>query len=356
MSKIGNRSWLNIAEYASLAGSAAGSIAAVASQQVVYAAAPLTLAMSLSLVNRQRLQQQSQQQTDAIADMCQEVRSVHDKIQVLPPQERVNDVEASIRKLEQAIFEADTTQQLDTLVQAFENRPEVKEIGRLKETLSHLLNRLEQLPPTIEPFNPEPLELEIEKIERSVANLQENVSAAVASVRQELSGEIEFRHALVQSRLEPLETIDLNLVLGAIAPLQTDLQVMEHDTRLLLTSLQSQIDSLCQQMRDLMPSRNSGSLEQQVPDLELFDSASMMQLRSSAASSESAIAQNINHLDKLAQPFDAQAEPRLLEELIETNVKSLEEPPPLPNPSDPSPVWKEIEALLDIDRSYCQDR
>ncbi|HCF29526.1 MAG TPA: hypothetical protein DEV81_20505, partial [Cyanobacteria bacterium UBA11049] len=105
MRKIGNRSWLDIAEYASLAGSVAGSIVAVASQQVVYAAAPLTLAMSLSLVNRQRLQQQSQQQTNAIANMCQEVRSVHDKIQVLPPQERVNDVEGSIRKLEQTIVD-----------------------------------------------------------------------------------------------------------------------------------------------------------------------------------------------------------------------------------------------------------
>ncbi|HCF29527.1 MAG TPA: hypothetical protein DEV81_20510, partial [Cyanobacteria bacterium UBA11049] len=198
-----------------------------------------------------------------------------------------------------------------------------------------------------EPFNPEPLELEIEKIEQSVSNLQESVSAAVASVRQELSGEIESRHALVHSRLEPLEIIDFNLVHDAIAKLQTDLPVMEHDTRLLLTSLQSQIDSLCLQMRDLTPSHNSGSLEQQVPDLDLFNSASM-QLRANRASGESEIAQNIKHLDKLAQQFDAQLEPQLLEELIEANVESLEELPPLPKRSEPSPVWMEIEALLDI--------
>lgn len=324
MRKIGNRSWLDIAEYASLAGSAAGTIATIASQQAVYAAAPLTLAMSLSFINRQRLQQQSQQQTDAIANMCQEVRSVHNKIQVLPPQERVNDVEASICKLEQTVVDVDTRRQLDTLVQAFKNRPEIEEIGRLKETLSHLLNRLEQLPPPVEPFNPVPLELKIEKIERSVASLQENVSDAVASIRQELSGEIESRHALFQSRLEPLETIDLNLVHGAIAQLQNDLQVMEHDTKLLLTSLQSQIDSLCQQMQDLMPSFNSSSLEQQVPAPELFNSASIMQLQSSTTFSESATAENIKH-----------------------NVKSHEELPPLPNPS-PSPIWTEIEDLLGI--------
>ncbi len=349
MRKTGDRSWLDIAEYASLAGSVAGSIAAVASQQVVYAAAPLTLAMSLSLTNRQRLQQQSQQQTDAIADMCLEVRSVHDKIQVLPPKERVNDLEASIRKLEQTIIDIDSRRKLDALVQAFNNRPELKEIGRLNEALSQRLNRLEQLPPPTEPFDPAPLKLQIEKIERSIANLQESVAAAVASVRQELSGEIESQHALVQSCLERLETIDLNFVHGAIAQLQTDLQVMEHDTKLLSTSLQTQVDCLCQQMQNLPSPFNSSLLEQQLPAVELFNSASM-QLQSSAVSSESAIAQNIKHLTELAQQFDTQPEPHLLEELTEANanVKSLEELPPRSNPTDPSPVWKEIEALLDI--------
>ena len=70
MRKTTDCHWLDMAEYVSLASSVAGSVAAVAFQHMVYVAAPLTVALSLSLANRQRFQQQIQQQTtSAISDM-----------------------------------------------------------------------------------------------------------------------------------------------------------------------------------------------------------------------------------------------------------------------------------------------
>jgi fructose-1,6-bisphosphatase/sedoheptulose 1,7-bisphosphatase-like protein len=70
--------WLEIAEYASLAGSALGIIAAATSSQVIYAAAPLTLALSLNLVNRKRSYHQTRQHIiSAIADVHQVVQSLH---------------------------------------------------------------------------------------------------------------------------------------------------------------------------------------------------------------------------------------------------------------------------------------
>jgi len=64
--------WLEIAEYASLAGSALGIIAAATSSQVICAAAPLTLALSLNLVNRKQSHQQTRQHIiSAIADVHQ---------------------------------------------------------------------------------------------------------------------------------------------------------------------------------------------------------------------------------------------------------------------------------------------
>jgi len=59
-----------IAEYISIGASALGTIAAALSHQAAYAATPVTLALSLNLVNRQQLQKQialSRQQTEAIA-------------------------------------------------------------------------------------------------------------------------------------------------------------------------------------------------------------------------------------------------------------------------------------------------
>jgi len=70
--------WLEIAEYASLAGSALGIIAAATSSQVICAAAPLTLALSLNLVNRKQSHQQTRQHIiSAIADVHQVVQSLH---------------------------------------------------------------------------------------------------------------------------------------------------------------------------------------------------------------------------------------------------------------------------------------
>ena len=75
MRKTTDCHWLDMAEYVSLASSVAGSVAAVAFQQMVYVAAPLTVALSLSLANRQRFQQHIQQQTtSAIASGKQQIQ------------------------------------------------------------------------------------------------------------------------------------------------------------------------------------------------------------------------------------------------------------------------------------------
>jgi hypothetical protein len=70
--------WLEIAEYASVAGSVLGIIASTTSSQVIYAAAPLILALSLNLVNRKQSHQQTRQHIiSAIADVHQVVQSLH---------------------------------------------------------------------------------------------------------------------------------------------------------------------------------------------------------------------------------------------------------------------------------------
>lgn len=69
-----------------------------------------------------------------------------------------------------------------------------------------------------------PLTLELAKIGRSVALLQENAAVAVASVRRELSGEIESLHTSVQSRLVPLEALNFEPIHADIFRLQQTLE------------------------------------------------------------------------------------------------------------------------------------
>jgi len=77
--------WLELAEYASIAGSAIGTIAAGLSGQFLYAAAPLTAALSLNLANRQRFEQQMQQKANsAIAEVQAAAEGRSQQIQILP--------------------------------------------------------------------------------------------------------------------------------------------------------------------------------------------------------------------------------------------------------------------------------
>jgi hypothetical protein len=107
--------WLEIAEYASLAGSVLGIIAAATSSQVIYAAAPLTLALALNLVNRKQSHQQTRQHIiSVIADVHQVIQSLHQQVQTLPTQAiDLTEVEADIVALKaqlQALECADTVQ------------------------------------------------------------------------------------------------------------------------------------------------------------------------------------------------------------------------------------------------------
>jgi len=76
---------LEIAEYVFLAGSALGTVAAVVSKQVVFAATPLTVALALNLANRHRFQQQTEQYSQSVlAETNQVVESLQQQVRVLP--------------------------------------------------------------------------------------------------------------------------------------------------------------------------------------------------------------------------------------------------------------------------------
>lgn len=223
---------LNIAEYISIASCVAGSVAAAASQQVFYAAAPLTLALSFSLANRQRSQQQI---VSTAADVHVLVQFLQHQVQGLPSAERVSEVEtstvrlsATTRQLEQAVQVMDTRRELDTLMQAFNSRPELQEIYSLKEAVAQLLHRLEQLPPETEPLDPAPLTLQISELKWSVVNLEESTATAVAE-RQLFSRQIEALHTNLEALPPPTELHELCVVKTA------------------LTELRKQFDALAQQ-------------------------------------------------------------------------------------------------------------
>jgi chromosome segregation ATPase len=119
--------WLETTEYISIAGSVVGTIAAALTQQVVYAAAPVTLSLCLNFLNRQR------NQTIAI-----DVAKPQEKelLQPLPPQENIDVILATqIEKLLIPLAKRQQQQEAETEAKIEALQAEIKQIPQLIESI-----------------------------------------------------------------------------------------------------------------------------------------------------------------------------------------------------------------------------
>jgi len=178
------RHWLELAEYASLGASAFGSLAVALSGQAFYGVAPLTLALSLSVANRYRFEQQK----------------------VVSQDPEIAEVRRSLEKMEK------TT---------------VTIIVKIRQQLSGDIESLRQqivAIPRSENFDSIDFEQQIVSLGQSVASLQEIVASALIEVRQQASQE--------QQTLSIPEPTDLEPIQQAIWQLQS---VSKHLTENALT-------------------------------------------------------------------------------------------------------------------------
>lgn len=207
---------LEIAEYVSLAGSALGTLVAVASKQVVFAAAPLTAALVLNLVNRRRLQQQTQDSiTGALTQSNQVAHFLQQQVQALP----------SINS------------QLDTLNQQFNSRPEIQAIAQLNTARAQLTEQLDALTLRLNNLQTQKEEVEFTEVEQAIANIHDQLhtltlrldnlqtpqAVELTEVEQAIASIHDQLHALTL-RLDKLPTpqeVNLTGVEQAIAQINT---------------------------------------------------------------------------------------------------------------------------------------
>ncbi len=160
--------FLSIAEYASIAGSALGTIAAVTKGQIAYAATPMALAIFLNAINRHRFQQQMQLHTKNL------IASVHQKVDFSP-------VERSLKKLEQEI---------EVLNEKFNTRSETQSIPHLTKQLNALEKHINNLP-NLENLNGMQAELlafgvQLQAIDTKMSNDSIQLKAEITSIRQQI--------------------------------------------------------------------------------------------------------------------------------------------------------------------------
>jgi hypothetical protein len=139
---------INGVESAAFGLSFLGTIAAIVTQQVAYAATPLTLSLSLSLINRQKelvkvnrqianLDQQITSKMKSISDRSQ---TALDSLKALPPAPKVSDIDELVANIN---ANCEELKRLKTILIEVERRdknlsPFLKEIDLTKDSLKQL--------------------------------------------------------------------------------------------------------------------------------------------------------------------------------------------------------------------------
>ncbi len=271
--KPDRRHRLELAEYASVIGSAVGTIAAGLSGQVLYAATPLTLALSLNLVNRHRFEQQTKASAlstgSAIAqvdrELREEIESVRAGLAALPPSERIRDMEASMLRL------------------------------------SNLWAGLQQH--QAEPLSPlenQQIQQEFAIVRRAIVRLRDSTDANMATLRASLSEEIESLHRLVA---QPAQAFGERETVRAG---EQDAPASQTPVRLEISELRQRIEQMEQKYREIVKPH----LKRLVSDVK------HLQEQSDTAAVQAALASLRAQVENLVKELDAEEQPQQIQGLL----------------------------------------
>lgn len=206
---------LQFAEYTSTAASVLGVFASALSQQVVYVAAPLSLTLCLSLVNRRRFEQQSEHRFNAaIAQIDQSLldldqRALEPSVQRLT--ERVTDLDEQIAAFQEsrnqtAIDLSELRLQLSQLQECFATTQQRQ--NATLTNLGELEARLSQLNVQLTAIQQRQVEGATSQtgLDAQLAQLRENLSQEIQAIQQQLQA-----LTIGPSRLETLQQEFLGL-------------------------------------------------------------------------------------------------------------------------------------------------
>jgi tetratricopeptide (TPR) repeat protein len=314
---VKHRNWLNITEYLLLIGSGVGTVATIASQQLLFTAAPVSVLFLLNLVNRNRLEELAQEHTESsVAQLDQkvsnEIKSLQKQVQALPS---FLDL-ASLRK---------------SIVHT--NQETLIELAEAIELLKHEFQKPEWL-----------------ILQQTVRQLQEQyvgLTDAVGNVTSQLS---QLSRLNLPTRVDGLDGTIAQLK-TEVAQLRTVINLVSEEQRNNLTTrtLQDDISRINRRLNQLPPPFDASALKQDVNSLikVVGDMASRRELSQLAGQVEQLSQQNASleqsvtpikvattilkkQLDTIAtrivlnQPSSASPQPHVIESLQAT-VETLEQ-------------------------------
>ncbi|MBP0001768.1 MAG: hypothetical protein J7641_22735 [Cyanobacteria bacterium SID2] len=205
-------------ETIAIAGSAVGVGVAVITKQVLYAATPLTIAMALGVLNRQRFQKQVQEQyLTSLSQLHQSLKTFPDPVNLEPILQKVVSLEQAHQM---------TVQQIEHLQREMRYQAKPKQMAQMHKAIASLRVDVERMQSFVAQQHERERQVvaQIEQLKTWYEQLPapqqtteyKRVENAIALLHREL--------AVIKGRLVPLEATDLNGVQASIVQLQSYLQ------------------------------------------------------------------------------------------------------------------------------------
>ena len=244
-----------------LVGSGVGTVATAASQQALYAVAPLSALLVLNLLNHRRLEQAAQETTEtAVSQLDQKVSTalttLQQQIQALPSplhlatlrkdlqtknQEAFNDLFQQLQRLQQEVGQSDWRSTSQSIVHLQEQYAALTDsVAGVRESLSRLGN-----------FN------QLEGIEAEVSHLKQELAAVQSQLQAIGSDQRPSNHRLLQDQIThlnrrlnklpaPFDASTLRQDVGALVKV-----VGEMASRRDLSRVEAQLEKLAQQNEEV---------------------------------------------------------------------------------------------------------
>ncbi len=330
MNDASDRNGLEVTETISVAGSVIGSILAVASNQLIYAAAPLTLALSLSTINRRRFEQNFQQN---MLSFLSQMNS------------RITETDEKIAGQLQAV--KDTAKSLSPAPEPVNIKPLQAEISALQKRFDTLEVAIGNISSTanVTPqpaFDPTYIEQQIQELKTVLTNTEKTSAPSVTpeelkQVKQEfqqLQGNLSALNSAFNQRQELSQIAELKQTTAAI------------DQKIADSSLKQQIQQLQAELSSLKQEFNQRQELSQIAELKQTTAAIDQKIADSSLKQQ--IQQLQGEFSELKQQFNQRKDSGEIEEVkqlaaaIQQQIFALE---PVPPAFDPTSLEQQIQQL-----------
>ena len=231
-----NRRWLNFTEFLLLLGSGAGAMASVATQQIFYTTAPLSLLVAVGLLNRKQFEHQTEKNVTSLEDiderMFHNVSQLQEQLNALPSPEALTNFQRS--------------------VVAHNDRSNLRFSRELEKTSQELEQRLQEM----EPPDLNHLYQDIEQLNDQYAHLAVSFTNLTKQVQ----------HLSNLPRVEAAED-QITQLKTEVMQMQVNLETFSSDSRTTFSQLQDSVQNFDHRLRKLPAEIDPKLLQEEVKQL-----------------------------------------------------------------------------------------